>query len=239
MKNSVLLIPDIHGRDFWKDGIKLRKPGEIIIFLGDYTDPYPEEGIWRYEIPGNMREIFNTEDAIFLIGNHDLPYLFSNFPTCREDYDPGRRKEIKTILEDNWSKIHVTWRDPEHKIIYSHAGLLQQSYLHYGGETRTPEWVCEYFEEAWKNKDTRRLFGLARASWMRGGTWNNGSLVWADIREHLEEESLPDYWWDGFQVFAHTKLKEPGIIIERERYCMVDCRRPVRFYPESHKAEIL
>jgi len=237
---SVLLFPDIHGRDFWKEGLKKRKRGEPVIFLGDYTDPYPDEGIWRPTIPGNMREIFDTKNAIFLIGNHDLPYIFNNFPTCREDYDPSRRKEIRRIFEENWNRIHVTWRDQEHKIIYSHAGLLQQAYLHYGGETRTPDWVCDYFEEAWKDKDANKLSGLSRVSWQRGGDYSNGSLVWADIREHVEEESLPgEYWWDGFQVFAHSRLREPGIIIERERYAMIDCQRPVRFYPATHKFEIL
>ncbi len=41
MKN-ILVVPDVHGRKFWETALDY--PGEII-FLGDYTDPYPREGI--------------------------------------------------------------------------------------------------------------------------------------------------------------------------------------------------
>ena len=40
-----LIIPDVHGRDFWKDAAN-RFPGNIV-FLGDYLDPYPLEEIGR------------------------------------------------------------------------------------------------------------------------------------------------------------------------------------------------
>ena len=41
MKNDLLIIPDVHGRDFWRKAVE--KEGsdvERIIFLGDYLDPY-------------------------------------------------------------------------------------------------------------------------------------------------------------------------------------------------------
>ena len=40
ISKEILVIPDIHGRIFWKDATKF--DGEII-FLGDYVDPYPHE----------------------------------------------------------------------------------------------------------------------------------------------------------------------------------------------------
>ena len=42
--SNILIIPDIHGRTFWKECIKCREYDEII-FLGDYLDPYSFEGI--------------------------------------------------------------------------------------------------------------------------------------------------------------------------------------------------
>ena len=44
----MIIIPDIHGRSFWKDAVKGRE-NEKIIFLGDYTDPYSYEGIEFWE----------------------------------------------------------------------------------------------------------------------------------------------------------------------------------------------
>lgn len=48
-----LIIPDVHGRDFWKDAAN-RFPGNIV-FLGDYLDPYPLEGI----SPGRSLHLFS------------------------------------------------------------------------------------------------------------------------------------------------------------------------------------
>ena len=39
-----LIIPDIHGRDFWKDAIdKVDISKDTVVFLGDYLDPYDQE----------------------------------------------------------------------------------------------------------------------------------------------------------------------------------------------------
>ena len=39
---KLIIIPDVHGRSFWRDAVK-RNPGAEFIFLGDYLDPYPDE----------------------------------------------------------------------------------------------------------------------------------------------------------------------------------------------------
>ena len=41
----IAIIPDVHGRQFWKDVIPRKDEFEKIIFLGDYLDPYGFEGI--------------------------------------------------------------------------------------------------------------------------------------------------------------------------------------------------
>lgn len=42
---KILIIPDVHGRDFWTDPCKDISEYDRVIFLGDYTDPYDDEGI--------------------------------------------------------------------------------------------------------------------------------------------------------------------------------------------------
>lgn len=37
MTNNILIIPDVHGRTFWKYAIDKY---DKVIFLGDYLDPY-------------------------------------------------------------------------------------------------------------------------------------------------------------------------------------------------------
>ena len=41
MKKRILVIPDVHGRTFWKEPVcKLIESVDKVIFLGDYLDPY-------------------------------------------------------------------------------------------------------------------------------------------------------------------------------------------------------
>ena len=54
MKPEVLIFPDIHGRQFWKDAINKFPKDQYqnlkIIFLGDYLDPYVDyDGISKEE----------------------------------------------------------------------------------------------------------------------------------------------------------------------------------------------
>jgi len=46
MKESktLIIIPDVHGRGFWRRTVAYF-PGAEFIFLGDYLDPYEDEGI--------------------------------------------------------------------------------------------------------------------------------------------------------------------------------------------------
>lgn len=76
---NILVLPDIHGRTFWKESLKYKDKFDHIIFLGDYFDPYPSEGITPEEAVNNFKEILKTftEDEIeckveFLLGNHKV-----------------------------------------------------------------------------------------------------------------------------------------------------------------------
>ncbi len=63
MKNWII-IPDVHGRRFWRKAVEgLDTPGheeDRVVFLGDYVDPYPWEGI----LPGEA--VKELEDIIAL-----------------------------------------------------------------------------------------------------------------------------------------------------------------------------
>ena len=71
-----LIIPDIHGRTFWKDAVsQYEDKVEKIIFLGDYLDPYLDEGITRKDAIRNFEEIIdykinNSDKVVLLLGNH-------------------------------------------------------------------------------------------------------------------------------------------------------------------------
>ena len=58
MKESerLIIIPDVHGRDFWRETVEINA-GEEYIFLGDYLDPYDDEGITDAVAFGGLQDI--------------------------------------------------------------------------------------------------------------------------------------------------------------------------------------
>ena len=57
----MLIIPDIHGRTFWKECIETKRENEIVVFLGDYLEPYSNsiENISHEEAYQNLIEIID------------------------------------------------------------------------------------------------------------------------------------------------------------------------------------
>lgn len=76
--SKILVIPDVHGRSFWKEPCN-NWEGKII-FLGDYHDPYGEYIHGepnKDESLDNLKELVefvknkrHTSDVICLLGNH-------------------------------------------------------------------------------------------------------------------------------------------------------------------------
>ena len=102
---KILVIPDLHGRGFWKEPCN-NWEGKII-FLGDYHDPYGEyivEEPDKVESLTNLKELVafvenrrKISDVICLLGNHELPYFNGN-GKCRFDY--WEQKEVKELIKE-------------------------------------------------------------------------------------------------------------------------------------------
>ena len=58
---QILLIPDVHGRHFWKGPVKetLENTNAKIVFLGDYLDVYPQEFTEMY---GFKLDVYTEEN---------------------------------------------------------------------------------------------------------------------------------------------------------------------------------
>lgn len=80
---EIIIIPDVHGRKFWKKGAEYIKthPDSKIVFLGDYLDPYTYyENITQDQAYDNFIELIEfakeyQNQVILLWGNHEI----SNF----------------------------------------------------------------------------------------------------------------------------------------------------------------
>lgn len=183
----MILIPDVHGRSFWKEAVKKRVDNEEIIFLGDYLDnypgefdPYTEKEITNKVALENFKEILdfarNTKGITLLLGNHDVEYLFDSCYPCRMDV--FGKKEIKELFIENRDlfKVGVYYGDT----VITHAGISPKFLKSIGRENTSFSDFIDYLNELWKNGDSELGFILGKIGWDRGGYNEAGSPVWID-----------------------------------------------------------
>lgn len=207
MKDSkVVIIPDVHGRTFWKEAVKDNENCEIV-FLGDYLDPYQFEGISIQQALENFIEIVefkkqHLNNVHLLIGNHDFAYIEDRRIACR--HDGINHDTTRDLFLNNRNLFELTYHikdvGPDNKLcIFSHAGILPINFLIYYyelvSETTEPNW-SELFENKGKGYSLNEVFQgedsdkrkwlfkkMNEVSSLRGGLDNFGSIIWADANE--------------------------------------------------------
>ena len=132
MKDKYIIMPDIHGRRFWKKPLeeysREQYPDMRFIFLGDYLDPYfPYEKYTKEDAFVNFEEILDTarqdDRIILLLGNHDWHYIFET-DVCRIDFT--RKTDIRAMFVDNIDLFRFAYMcedDNGKKYLFTHAGV--------------------------------------------------------------------------------------------------------------------
>lgn len=205
-----IIFPDIHGRDFWKmvlDG-SCGWDAPKYIFLGDYFDPYPSEGItpgkairnW-YELNLALKDHTNKE-IVFLIGNHDAHYMNEIF----QQWGRGSRfshqysDKISQLLSRVPLRLAYEMRIAEDRILFTHAGVTFPWYLEHrdliGSLTAEHLTAMTNSDEGW--------MALSDTSFYRGGGQPYGSPLWADTEEFTEDALGIGYDW---QIVGHNQLQ--------------------------------
>lgn len=232
----ILCIGDIHGRNFWKEAVeKSIDKVEKIIFLGDYLDPYPWEGITRKEAIANFQEIIdfkkeNKDKVVLLLGNHDFPYIDKKVFYTRSRYDSSNAYHIEEMFRSHRSLFQLADEAliDGKRFLFTHAGLLPQWYEKH--ESDIDKLTVESLNHLLNSPNGIKI--LCEASYYRGGWDQFGSIVWCDVNEMAEEtqhskevegvsvnDKLP---WD-YQVFAHSQQEEHPIITKE--FACLDCRK--------------
>jgi len=119
--HRIAVIPDVHmRRKMLHFAIDLHEEGYPLVFLGDYADKGPHGND-----PDLLRELFafaKTHQAVLLVGNHDLAYLFPE----REDfriagYEQENADTISHIYQEYQDQFVYAYK--KDKYIFTHAGL--------------------------------------------------------------------------------------------------------------------
>lgn len=243
---SFLIIPDVHGRDFWKKPCSNITEYDKVIFLGDYLDSYDFDGIGKNQELDNFKEILelsnnNPGKVVLLIGNHDLHYIDKNSRMVASRFCMDMFEEYHKLFTDNIDKFKVIYRAG--KYIFTHAGILK-NWMDENGLNDIEKFNKDLLDFSKFGPFHRNP--LEDISYRRGGNYDSGSCIWADVREHyislegshnfselqekgIPEENIPDY----YQIFGHTQLidsfngDEPvysGPLINKYFACL-DCKK--------------
>ena len=231
-----LIIPDVHGREFWKEPAKvtLGATNANIVFLGDYTDGYPNEWDFNFDYlqhtVDNFKEILNLkrqnqERITLLIGNHDCGYCLGD-DICSSRMDHRNKKEITGIFGDNASLFQLAYEcDIASKhFVFSHAGILKGwADLVWGKEevSRSTFNVVEELNKAWVTANYGILNALGDYDAYRGwGGYQYGSPVWSDIRSWIKVKPKDTF---GFNIVGHTQCNGEPIVLDT--IADLDCRK--------------
>lgn len=215
--NKILIIPDVHGRTFWKKAIELIDTVDKVVFLGDYLDPYYHENISKLDTITNFKEILefkknNFDKVILLIGNHDLHYWPQYYKDwgCRRD--DTHFYDISKLFMDNLNCFQLSWKYD--KYLFTHAGVTKDWFDIITGKSKIgdstyaelmeieqPELTLDDLNTLLETKFGHNV--LMMVSRERGGHFLAGSCIWADIYEHLSGNPIDN---NIFQIFAHTMV---------------------------------
>lgn len=235
---QILVIPDVHGRYFWKGPVKetLENTNAKIVFLGDYLDVYLREfvKIYGYKLDvytqENWDKIYKLWDdtvAMFeeiielkrkyperitlLVGNHDCGYAVGP-KVCEVRRDNRNARKICKLFDDNWElfKLADEARIADKHFIFTHAGI-NKTYAERCFDDVNEDNVVSLFNEAWLENNWGIMDSLRQYSDFRGwGGGDYGSLVWADAREWFQEQSMSGVKNEayGYAVVGHTHINK-------------------------------
>ena len=212
---DLIVVPDVHGRTFWENVFKYDTE---IVFLGDYLDPYSFENIYPWDALDNFAHILTfakmNPNVHLLLGNHDLAYA-NGLHVCKSRTDKKNYDEIRRMFVDNKDLFSLAYDCTINgkTFFISHAGI-------------TPSW-CELhsdifdrpFSETLCADYINRLYRegkldsvLGDVSRHRYGSDKSGSIVWADIYDHAEDQG--NHKTDVIQIVGHTQCTEFPIQIK-------------------------
>lgn len=224
---KVILIPDLHGRLFWKDAVAEADDNTRIIFLGDYTDPYDFEEITPLEAYRNFIEVIDYarkhSNVELLLGNHDCGYLYGEeVCSCRTDED--RYPQIRRLFLDNIDlfKLCTEVSVGNRNYMVSHAGINRLWLEIHAGDLSPHRQMDD--NALWKRinecllqpshlSEVSKVAMLSEVSHHRGGLDPYGSIIWADIHEfedplsHISVDQIVGHTLQVFEEFGDGEYR--------------------------------
>ena len=233
---KILVIPDTHARDFWKEAKNLIDNYDKAIFLGDYVDPYPYEFNLSYEeltkkVINDFKEIIEfakayPEKVILLDGNHLLHYVDTKYRCYR--FDKLIHPIIKRLYDKNHELFHHSYQIDD--VLFTHAGVSKE----------WMDFVCKNKHIEYKNNPSHIINScdldyLMMCGRYRGGRDEYSGPEWLDVHEFFDLTPLPGF----YQIFGHTQCVNLNQPLALENFACVDTQTIYEFDTETKKLKML
>lgn len=219
---KLLICPDSHGRQNWKEIAKNLDENSKFIHLGDYCDSYDIDPM---EIVNNLAQIIqfkkdNMSNVILLQGNHDLVQYYYRRQTA-SGYNSKAAYYYEQLFSENEKLFKVVHQEGNY--LFSHAGVtntwLKQCDIDYKNLS-IPEIVDEINNLV---NSTDGISKLLHVSKRRGGWGGAGSCLWGDETEFYKHGPLEGVT----HVFGHTPQDEIKKVMDGDKvlYYAIDCHQ--------------
>lgn len=231
--HKLIIIPDVHGRSFWRNAVD-DNPEEEFIFLGDYLDPYRQDGVTVEGAFDGLQDIVafkkrHPDQFTLLWGNHDLHYLYPQLEGSRLNHVNSARNKAFFIQHKELFRLASERSVDGKRYLFTHAGVGRL-------------WIESFLPSFPEEEITAKLLNdsfclpsfigpLSSVSYYRGGPDLYGSCIWADLQEQGEYYNQLE---SAIQVFGHTMV--PEAFNYDNRVYALDCQEC--FYLDLEKGGI-
>jgi hypothetical protein len=248
---KTIVIPDVHHRiKNVQNILDVETDYDEVVFLGDWFDSFHEPPIVAsFEDTGLYLKHLITEHPnkskfIFLLGNHDIQYIYCNNNSSHTSihspasyycsgFSKNKAKTFRKVFFDN--NLKDQFFIDNFRLVYktqnwtlSHAGL-HASHIPYNKDIDFIINVAA--KEAWKNFRNishQHNWIISAVGLCRGGCDRVGGALWLDWRYEFQPEIVL-----GKQIVGHTTISAPSVLgqgtdIESwnfdttKHYCVID-----------------
>jgi len=200
---KTLLLGDIHGRNLWRDIIKVESPDRVV-FIGDYFDSFDIKGVEQIQ---NFKDIIEFKEStnievVMLIGNHDHHYLSNE---TYSGFQPALKWDIQDLLTTNIHHLQITYQFDD--ILCSHAGF-SPTWLDdtFGWDGWTKSNFVELTNELYKNR--LHAFNFSHTGYDPYGNHPSQGPMWIRPAALMSSNKGDNGLKKKFiQVVGHTQVK--------------------------------
>ena len=223
---KTLVIPDIHQRTELILNTLEKESYDEAVFLGDWLDSYfePPKVTSFEKTCETLRELVlehpRRENFVFLVGNHDMNYIFNNV---------GSSHKSHTVKTEYFSSGYTKNKCKLFRKVFWDAGLRDSFFIeHFKPAYKTQGWTLshagfipevlpymvsldkvleEILPETWKNFRNVGFihnYLISAVGLVRGGSHPVGGVFWLDWHYEMTPHKAT-----GNQVVGHTTVAAP------------------------------